>query len=96
VDGAALHIGQACQVPPEVAEAGAASTIIDVELECPSRFCVLPARETATDTTSLCAADCSSDDDCLVAEVRVLATRSSAAMLMHGARGLLRRYWVKP
>src|SRR4051794_17283637 len=61
LDVAALHIGQACQVPPNVAEAGVPSAIILIGLECPSRICVLPARETASDTTSLCAAECSSD-----------------------------------
>lgn len=78
VDLAALHIGRACQLSIDPVEAGIspASSVIDVGLECPTRICLLLARETATDTTSLCTAFCSGDEDCQVAEARDTTTPS--------------------
>ena len=69
------HIGRACQltVDPDAGTSGGATATLDVALECPSRICMLPAREAPSfspPTTSLCTADCSSDDDCADAELR--------------------------
>jgi hypothetical protein len=47
---------------------GTTATINPEALECPSRICLLPGAEKTTDTTSLCTADCQSDDDCSDAE----------------------------
>jgi hypothetical protein len=70
------HIGRACQLSVGTDTGGASGTTstIDVGLECPSRICILPSREAAQvakpPTTSLCTADCSSDDDCAGSELR--------------------------
>jgi len=49
---------------------GTTATINAQALECPSRICLQPVIETGTNTTSLCTADCSSDDDCSDGESR--------------------------
>ena len=71
------HIGRACQlsVGSDMGGASGTTSTIDVGLECPSRICILPGREAFQDpnqplTTSLCTADCSSDDDCAGSELR--------------------------
>ena len=69
------HIGRKCQlsVDPDPGNSGGLTATIDVGLECPSRICMLPAREAFQApplTTSLCTADCSSDDDCADGELR--------------------------
>ena len=61
------HIGRKCDL--DVGDGGVATgnlsaTINSEAVECPTRICVLPAAERPTNTTSLCSADCSSDDDC--------------------------------
>jgi hypothetical protein len=63
------HIGRPCDIgiqgdagaPPV---GGTIAAINPQALECPSRICILPGNETGLNTTSLCTADCSSDDDC--------------------------------
>jgi len=70
------HIGRACtlSVDPDAGTSGGSTATLDVGLECPSRICMLPAREAffadTPLTTSLCTADCSSDDDCADGELR--------------------------
>ena len=69
------HVGRPCQlsVPPDPSTTGSTTTTIDVGLECPSRICLLPTRETINQnplTGSMCTADCSSDDDCADGEGR--------------------------
>jgi hypothetical protein len=71
------HVGRPCglSVDPGAGGASGAGTVstLDVALECPSRICLLPARQGANSTpltTSLCTADCSSDDDCADGEIR--------------------------
>jgi hypothetical protein len=64
------HIGRLCDL--NVTDDGGSpsgtatsATINSEALECPSRVCLKPGNQTDnTDTTSLCTADCSSDDDC--------------------------------
>ena len=61
------HIGRTCDLA--VPDAGAPSsgseaTVNPDALECPSRICLLPGADKTTNTTALCTADCSSDDDC--------------------------------
>jgi hypothetical protein len=68
------HVGRACalSVDPDPTTGGTTTTI-DVGLECPSRICLLPTRESVNSnplTGSLCTADCSSDDDCSDGELR--------------------------
>jgi hypothetical protein len=61
------HIGRTCDLNADAGTTsgtGSTATINPEALECPSRICILPAASGATDTTSLCTADCSSDDDC--------------------------------
>jgi hypothetical protein len=70
------HIGRKCllSVDPDPGNSGGTTATIDVGLECPSRICLLPAREVfqaMPQTTALCTADCSSDDDCADGELRV-------------------------
>jgi hypothetical protein len=65
------HIGRLCDLNAGDADAGASGTTATINpeaLECPSRICLLPGMEKTTDTTSLCTADCTSDDDCSNAE----------------------------
>ena len=69
------HIGRKCllSVDPDPGNSGGTTATIDVGLECPSRICMLPAREAFQApplTTALCTADCSSDDDCADGELR--------------------------
>jgi hypothetical protein len=70
------HIGRSCQltVDPDAGTSAGSTATLDVALECPSRICMLPAREAffsdTPPTGSLCTADCSSDDDCADAELR--------------------------
>jgi hypothetical protein len=67
------HIGRPCEFafgdagPPP---SSGTSATIDTALECPSRICLLPGAERGTATTSLCTADCSSDDDCADGELK--------------------------
>jgi len=74
--GEKKHIGRACtlSVDPDAGTSGGSTATLDVGLECPSRICMLPAREAffadTPLTTSLCTADCSSDDDCADGELR--------------------------
>ena len=59
-------------IPTRGTGSGTTATL-DVALECPSRICILPAQESGAltpPTTSLCTADCSSDDDCADGERR--------------------------
>jgi hypothetical protein len=61
------HIGRVCDL--DTADAGTSGTgtssvIQGQAVECPSRICLLPAADKTTNTTSLCTATCSSDDDC--------------------------------
>jgi hypothetical protein len=66
------HIGRTCDLNADAGTtsgSGSTATINPEALECPSRICILPpSAGGATDTTSLCTADCSSDDDCSDAE----------------------------
>jgi hypothetical protein len=62
------HIGRLCDLG--IDGGGTTTATIDVGLECPSRICLLPSKDIATDTTATCTADCSSDDDCSDAELR--------------------------
>jgi hypothetical protein len=69
------HIGRPCglSVNPDAGSTTGTTATLDVALECPSRICILPAQEAAVQspaTTSLCTADCSSDDDCADGERR--------------------------
>ena len=69
------HIGRPCllSVDPDAGTTGGTTATIDIGLECPSRICMLPAREAFQGpplTTSLCTADCTSDDDCADGELR--------------------------
>jgi hypothetical protein len=68
------HIGRPCELAitdDGGSSGGGTNATIDVGLECPARICLLPAAEqTAPGTTSLCTADCSSDDDCADGELR--------------------------
>jgi len=69
------HIGRTCglSVDPDGGAGSGTTATLDVALECPSRICILPAQESsalAPPTTSLCTADCSSDDDCADGERR--------------------------
>jgi hypothetical protein len=66
------HIGRICDLGIDAGGTSASTTAtVDVGLECPSRICLLPSQDgVTTDTTSLCTADCSSDDDCADAELR--------------------------
>ncbi len=69
------HIGRTCglSVDPDAGTSSGTTATLDVGLECPSRICLLPAQEAAAKTpptTSLCTADCSSDDDCSDGERR--------------------------
>jgi hypothetical protein len=62
------HIGRPCDLGPASADAGTTTgttaTIYAGALECPSRVCLLPGAEQATDTGPLCTDGCSSNDDC--------------------------------
>jgi hypothetical protein len=62
------HVGRLCDLNADAGAAmgtGTTATINPEALECPSRICILPPQQAAaTDTQSLCTADCSSDDDC--------------------------------
>src|SRR5581483_1232277 len=67
------HIGRTCglSVDPDAGVGSGLTATLDVALECPSRICILPAQESGpVTTTSLCTADCSSDDDCSDGERR--------------------------
>jgi hypothetical protein len=69
------HIGRRCElaIPPGAGGSvgTGTTTTIDVGLECPSRICLLPAKDNAAaTTTSLCTADCTTDDDCVDSESR--------------------------
>ena len=69
------HIGRPCglSVDPDAGVSSGTTATLDVALECPSRICILPAQESGAKsppTTSLCTADCSSDDDCADGERR--------------------------
>jgi hypothetical protein len=77
------HIGRPCElsVGPD---AGGTTTTLDVGLECPSRICLLPTRETFSQdppTTAMCTADCSSDDDCADGELRNTKSNPSGCVL---------------
>jgi len=70
------HIGRTCglSVDPDAGTSSGTTATLDVALECPSRICILPAQESGpVNTTSLCTADCSSDDDCSDGERRNLS-----------------------
>jgi hypothetical protein len=61
------HIGRVCSL--DTRDAGASSTGTTATLngqavECPTRICLLPVADMTTNTSSLCTATCSSDDDC--------------------------------
>jgi hypothetical protein len=61
------HIGRVCSldVPDaSVSQTGTTATFNGQAVECPTRICVLPAAQKQTNTTALCSAFCSSDDDC--------------------------------
>jgi hypothetical protein len=62
------HIGRICSLATSddggVSGTGANATLNAQAVECPSRICLYPAADKTTNTTSLCTADCSSDDDC--------------------------------
>jgi hypothetical protein len=69
------HIGRPCDLStgPDAGPNGGTTATIDEGLECPSRICLLPTRDTFSQdppTSSLCTADCSSDDDCADGELR--------------------------
>src|SRR5581483_8144416 len=64
------HIGRLCALSVDGGSSSGTTATIDVGLECPSRICLLPSQDMATDTTATCTADCSSDDDCSDAETR--------------------------
>jgi hypothetical protein len=69
------HIGRPCglSVSTDSGTSSGTTSTLDVGLECPSRICLLPAQEAGPQsppTTSLCTADCSSDDDCSDGERR--------------------------
>ena len=65
------HIGRQCDLTVDGGGTTSGTTAtIDVGLECPSRICLLPSKDVATDTEATCTADCSSDDDCSDAETR--------------------------
>src|SRR4051812_38876891 len=68
------HVGRPCKLSVEPDPvSGGTTTTIDVGLECPSRICILPTRESINQiplTGSMCTADCSSDDDCADGELR--------------------------
>jgi hypothetical protein len=77
------HIGRPCglSVDPDAGTTTGTTATLDVALECPSRICLLPAQEAAVQTpptTSLCTADCSSDDDCADGERRNTGDTSDA------------------
>jgi hypothetical protein len=77
------HVGRPCGLSVDPSAGGSTGTTatLDVALECPSRICLLPAREGANlvpPTTSLCTADCSSDDDCSEGEIRNTSDTSDA------------------
>jgi hypothetical protein len=64
-------IGRPCELTvTDDGGTGASATINDQALECPTRICLTPAAVKTTDTTSLCTADCESDDDCEDGESR--------------------------
>jgi hypothetical protein len=61
------HIGRVCSLDTAdagVSGTGTSATLNGQAVECPSRICLSPAAEMNTNTTSLCTATCSSDDDC--------------------------------
>jgi hypothetical protein len=66
------HIGRPCElsIDPDAGSGSAQVATIDVGLECPSRICLYPGAVNGVTTTSLCTADCSSDDDCRDGETR--------------------------
>jgi hypothetical protein len=64
------HIGRVCELDVDGGPASGTTATVDIGLECPTRICLLPANMTGTDTTSLCTADCSSDDDCSDGQIR--------------------------
>lgn len=67
------HIGRVCDLQIDAGVTGSGSSsnaVLNTALECPSRICLLPANARGVNTTSLCTADCSSDDDCSDAETR--------------------------
>lgn len=77
------HIGRPCglSVDPDAGTTTGTTATLDVALECPSRICLLPAQEAMAQdpaTTSLCTADCSSDDDCADGERRNSGDKSDA------------------
>jgi hypothetical protein len=58
------HIGRPCDIAVEMIADPKLVTVNPQALECPSRVCVLPAKDKSTNTEAFCTAECSSDDDC--------------------------------
>jgi hypothetical protein len=60
------HIGRVCELTVDggAQGTGTTATINGQAVECPTRICLKPAADKTTNTTSLCTAGCSSDDDC--------------------------------
>jgi hypothetical protein len=62
------HIGRVCDLdtaPSSTPTSGQTATFNGQAVECPTRICLLPSMQGGTtNTTSLCTAGCSSDDDC--------------------------------
>jgi hypothetical protein len=65
-------IGRVCELQADGGENQAVTN--PQALECPTRICLRPARDSQkaemVDTTSLCSAECSKDSDCDGAETR--------------------------
>jgi len=80
------HIGRPCELGASAADAGSGSTavITSPALECPSRICLLPgAEQDPGNTSSLCTASCTTDDDCADAE-GASATDSASKLCKKG------------
>jgi len=66
------HIGRVCDLntaPGSASMSGTTATFNGQAVECPTRICLLPSMQMTTNTTALCTAGCSSDDDCSDGEV---------------------------
>ena len=68
------HIGRPCtlDLPDDGGSSttGAVTNVTGEVLACPSRICLQPGAELATDTGPFCTAECSTNDDCSDGELR--------------------------
>jgi hypothetical protein len=58
------HIGRLCDIAVDMITNPKLVTVNPQALECPSRVCILPAKDKTTNTEALCTDECGSDDDC--------------------------------